>query len=83
MKKLSLVKLDPTLGEDAVKQYAKLFGCDIDATFIYLGDIVQMPGHAIIVGHRTSNPKKRPKFEGKIFSGFHTENFVDLTDEEA
>jgi len=40
--------------------------------FVYLGDIVQMPGHAILI--RTS--------DGRVFTGFHTEELIELRDEE-
>jgi len=40
--------------------------------FVYLGDIVQMPGHCVIA--RVS--------DGRVFTGHETDNFVELTSEE-
>lgn len=43
-----------------------------EKTFIFLGEIPNMQGHCVVVGHKT----------GKIFSGFHIEDFVELTEDE-
>ena len=40
--------------------------------FVYMGDIVQMPGHCIVA--RLS--------DGKIFTCYHTYNFVKLSENE-
>ena len=40
--------------------------------FIYLGDIVQMPGHCVVV--RIS--------DGHVFCCYHTDNFVKVPEEE-
>lgn len=40
--------------------------------FIYFGEIPNMPGHAVLVSHKT----------GKVFSGLHIEDFRELTEEE-
>lgn len=40
--------------------------------FVYLGDIVQMPGHCIVV--RTK--------DNQIFTCYHTDNFLALTGNE-
>ena len=40
-------------------------------TLLYLGEIVNMPGHVIVVNQ-----------EGKVFFGFHPENFVELDEDE-
>jgi len=40
--------------------------------FVYLGDIVQMPGHCVVVRLR----------DDKVFTCYHTDNFVELTEEE-
>lgn len=39
--------------------------------FIFLGEIVQMPGHCIVADRK-----------GKIHWGFHTDNFRDPTEDE-
>lgn len=40
--------------------------------FVYLGDIRQMPGHCVVV--RMS--------DNVVFTAYHTENFVELTEDE-
>ena len=63
MRKLSLVK---------VTEKWKLEKHFKDDVFIYLGEIPNMKGHGVFLGHRT----------GKIYSGYHIEDFRELTDEE-
>jgi hypothetical protein len=41
-------------------------------TYVFFGEITNMPGHCVVADHRT----------GKVFSGYHTENFVELTKDE-
>jgi hypothetical protein len=77
----SLVKLDPTNKEWLVG-YLSLFECGVNDTFIYLGDIAQMPGHGIFVGHMTNDAHAHPNFGGKVFTGYHTDAFVAVPDEE-
>jgi hypothetical protein len=40
--------------------------------FVYLGDIVQMPGHCIVVRLK----------DGHVFTCYHTDNFTELTEDE-
>lgn len=42
-------------------------------SFVYIGEVVQMPGHIICAGVQ----------DGKIYVGFHDDDFVELTDDEA
>ncbi len=44
-----------------------------DESYVYLGDINQMPGHCLVV--RMEN--------GQVFCGFHTSNFIRILDDEA
>lgn len=48
------------------------YGWGNGETFIYLGEIPNMPGHCVL--YRISAEK--------ILYAFHTENFVELTEEE-
>jgi len=43
-----------------------------DAAYVFLGELVNMPGHCVVAEHPS----------GSIISGYHTENFVELTDDE-
>ena len=65
----SLVRFDSS---DVPPEYRSSYPFADTDKFIYLGDIVQMPGHCILI--RFS--------DGKVFSAYHTENFVELTDDE-
>ncbi len=40
--------------------------------FIYFGEIPNMPGHSVVMDHRT----------GRFFSGFHIENFEEIPEED-
>jgi hypothetical protein len=40
--------------------------------YLFLGEIVQMPGHCVLINIRTN----------EIHTGFHTDNFIELTEEE-
>lgn len=42
-------------------------------TFVFLGEINNMPEHCVVVRHD----------DGKIFSGYHSENFVEKTEDES
>ena len=43
-----------------------------EEVFIYFGEIPNMLGHCVVSGHKS----------GKVFSGYHIENFQELTEEE-
>lgn len=43
-----------------------------DELYVFLGEIPNMGGHCIVVEHKT----------GKIFSGYHTENFSEVPEAE-
>ncbi|TWT56293.1 hypothetical protein [Allorhodopirellula solitaria] len=40
--------------------------------YIFFGEIPNMPGHCVVADHQT----------GQLYSGYHTENFVELTEDE-
>ena len=41
--------------------------------YVFFGEIPNMPGHCIVADHQT----------GQIYSGYHTEHFVELAEDEA
>lgn len=43
-----------------------------DSLVIFLGEIPNMPGHCVVAGCTT----------GKIYSGLHTDNFVEMQEDE-
>ena len=70
IKYLSIVML-----EDWYREHLKEVNqhhLDKDNFFIYLGEIPNMPGHCVVVGHES----------GKIYSGYHIENFRLPTENE-
>lgn len=68
MKKLKLVKLtDASQKEDYIKDVF-----DPDHTFVFLGEIKGMPGHCVVIGTTTE----------KVYTGYHTDNFIELTEDE-
>ena len=69
-RKLSLVRFD---FEKVPKGFDRKYPFKRDRVYIFLGEIVQMPGHCVVADHQT----------GRLYSGYHTENFVELTDDEA
>jgi len=40
--------------------------------YVFLGELANMKGHCVVADHIT----------GQIFSGYHTDNFVELTEDE-
>ena len=66
---LSLVKIDDKIELKFRKIYEKNLG---KGPYIFFGEIPNMPEHCVVVDTKT----------GKISSGFHTDNFVELTDDE-
>jgi hypothetical protein len=43
-----------------------------DGAYVFFGEIPNMPGHCVV-----ADPE-----DGRIYSGFHTENFVELSEDE-
>lgn len=76
---LSLVTFTKKVGNLVVDPSA--FSCEWEMragvgnyipVFVYLGEIPNMLGHAVVVG----------KVTGKVYVGYHTGDFRELTDEE-
>ena len=42
-----------------------------DSVYVFFGDIPNMPGHCVVADHRT----------GQVYSGYHTDNFVEIPDD--
>ncbi len=53
-------------------EYHSKYPFTLDGVYVFLGDIPNMPGHCVVADHRT----------GQIYSGYHTENFVEFPGEE-
>jgi hypothetical protein len=65
----SLVKF---LMENISPEYRKNYPFRADRPYVFFGDIPNMPGHCIVADHRT----------GKLYSGYHTENFLEIPQDE-
>ena len=52
--------------------YHKKYPFSDKGVYLFLGEICNMRGHCVVCDHVT----------GQIYSGYHTENFVELDDEE-
>lgn len=66
-RKLSLVKY---ISSEALNPNTGLVNNRI---YIFLGEISNMPEHCVVIEHKSTH---------KIFSGYHTNNFVELNEEE-
>mgnify|MGYP003386000004 CR=1 FL=1 len=66
---LSLVKFNEgyTLPPGMREKYPFAIG----ETLLFVGDVINMPEHCVVV-----------KSDGNILWGFHSDNFVELTDDE-
>lgn len=68
-RKLSLVKFEaPRLPGGSRRRYPFRTGL----VYVFFGEIPNMPGHCVVADHRS----------GQIYSGYHTDNFVELAEEE-
>jgi len=67
-RRLSLVKAPAVIleGKTVRFPYAK------DQPLIFLGEIPNMPGHCVVIGAKS----------GRVYSGYHTGNFVELSDDD-
>ena len=65
----ALVKFDY---KDLPKKYHKSYPFKEGEVYIFLGEIHQMPGHCIVVEMKTGN----------VISGYHTDNFIELEENE-
>lgn len=43
-----------------------------DGVYVFFGEIPNMPGHCVVADHKT----------GKIYSGYHIENFFEIDNDE-
>lgn len=78
---MALVKLTPEYRDDFSKthkihslprdKYEYYTSFYKEENLIFVGEIVNMPGHGIFIGA-----------SGKIYSGFHLDNFIELSDDE-
>ena len=69
-RKMSLVRFNL---EAIAKSYHRKYPFRAGRAYVFFGEIANMRGHCVVADHRT----------GRIYSGYHTENFVELTEDEA
>lgn len=68
-RKLSLVRFNY---EDLEAEYHRKYPFTESKTYIFFGEIPNMLGHCVVMDHVT----------GQFYSGYHTENFIELSDDE-
>ena len=68
-RKLSLVRFDASVLPLATR---RKYPFRAGRAYIFLGEIANMPGHCVVADHSS----------GKLYSGYHTENFVEFTPDE-
>jgi hypothetical protein len=68
-RKLSLVRFDP---RGIPKATRRQYPFRDRVAYVFLGEIVNMSGHCVVADQKS----------GKIYSGYHTELFVELQHEE-
>ena len=66
---LSLVKFD---FRGVPKKFHKNYRLSPERTYVFLGEIANMPGHCVVAD----------QIKGRIYSGYHTENFTELSEDE-
>jgi len=64
----SLVRLHPSLARRSGRKLPFKPG----VAYLFLGEIVHMPGHCVVADLRT----------GRLFTGYHTDNFVEIPADE-
>lgn len=57
--------------EAVTEDYRDKYPFNPGDSYIYLGEIVNMPGHCIVADKA-----------GRVYYGYHVENFVELTEDE-
>jgi len=70
-RKLSLVKLSDYVTDEMIKEYEYPF--KKSKIYVFLGEIVNMQGHCVVVEYKANHT---------VYSGYHTDNFVELSEEE-
>ena len=65
----SLVKFDFT---NVPAKNRKRYPFQKDRTYVFFGELANMKGHCIVMDHKT----------GKMYSGYHTEHFRELSERE-
>ena len=68
-RKNSIVKFD---FESLPKRFHKKYPFRPGHSYVFFGEIPNMPGHCIVADYKT----------GKIYSGYHVENFIELNSDE-
>jgi len=72
IRQYALVKLLPDMKTWLIENGHHNSPLLLEEYFVYLGEIPNMPEHCVIAGRQS----------GKVFSGFHLDNFVELNDNE-
>ena len=68
-RKLSLVRFDVAR---VPRGFRHKYPFRAGAAYVFFGEIPNMPGHCVVADHQS----------GRIYSGYHTDNFVELRKDE-
>jgi hypothetical protein len=68
-RKLSLVRFDAAA---LPPRFRRKYPFRAGRAYVFLGEIPNMPDHCVVADHRT----------GQLYSGYHTEHFIELTEDE-
>jgi hypothetical protein len=60
------------LFEAVGKSYHGRYPFKRNGVYVFFGEIPNMPGHCVVADHRT----------GRLFSGYHTENFAEIPEDD-
>jgi len=53
-------------------EYHARYPFTAEGVYVFFGEIPNMPGHCVVADHRT----------GQVYSGYHTEGFVEIPEDE-
>ena len=68
-RKFSLVRFDIARVARGSRRKYPFRACE---AYVFFGEIPNMPGHCVVAEHKS----------GRIYSGYHTDNFVELGKDE-
>lgn len=68
-RRLSLVRF---YFDDLPKKFRAKYPFKPGSNYVFLGEIPNMPDHCVVADAKT----------GRVYTGYHTENFVEIPDEE-
>jgi hypothetical protein len=53
-------------------EFHSLYPFTPEGVYVFFGEIPNMPGHCVVADHKS----------GRVYSGYHTESFAELSEDE-